>query len=154
MTGIARRFGRFSLVGLMGAGLQVLLILLFTKQLDISAALATSMAVEITIVHNFMWHEHFTWTGRGHRGTREVAVRLWRFHVGNGLISLAGNTVLMYWLVERLQVPVVPATLGAIGTLALVNFFIAERWVFADALSRDGSNPVATRGGASHHLLP
>jgi len=167
MTGVSGRFGRFILVGLLGAALQVLLILLFTKHFNILGALATPIAVEITIVHNFVWHERFTWIrvptltdgapgGRGHRSIRQVARRLWRFHAGNGLISLAGNTILMYGLVECLEVPIVPATLAAIASLAFVNFLVADRWVFAHASAHDGSSPVprADHSGASHHLVP
>ena len=156
MTGVSGRFGRFILVGLLGAALQVLLILVFTKRFKFFGAFATPVAVEITIVHNFIWHECFTWSGRGHNGSRQVARRLWRFHAGNGLISLAGNTILMYGLVECLEVPIVPATLAAIASLAFVNFLVADRWVFAHASAHDGSSPVprADHSGASHHLVP
>jgi hypothetical protein len=56
--------------------------------------------------------------------------RLWRFHAGNGLTSLAGNTVLTYCLVDRLRVPVLPSAMGAIVICSLINFFIADRWVY------------------------
>jgi putative flippase GtrA len=59
-----------------------------------------------------------------------LALRLWRFHAGNGLVSLAGNTALMYCLVERLKAPVLPAAMGAIVICSLANFLIADRWVF------------------------
>jgi putative flippase GtrA len=64
-----------------------------------------------------------------------LALRLWRFHAGNGLVSLAGNTVLVYCLVERLKIPVMPAAAGTIVLCSLANFLIADRWVFrSDAM--------------------
>lgn len=64
MIRVEWRFGRFGLVGLMGAMLQLLLIWLFTKHFGILSGVATPLAVEITILHNFLWHERFTWSGR------------------------------------------------------------------------------------------
>jgi len=127
VTGYAGRFGRFSLVGFLGAVLQLTLVSLLTKYFGILSTAATLIAVEIAILHNFVWHERFTW---GNRSPKHLALRLWRFHAGNGLISLAGNTVVMYCLVERLKAPVVPTAMGAIVLCSLANFWIADRWVF------------------------
>ena len=124
------RFSRFSLVGFMGALLQLALLSLLTKGFGFLSTAAIVVAVEITILHNFIWHERFTWSNRALKGSRQTALRLWRFHAGNGLISLAGNTVLMYCLVERLKAPVLPAAIGAIVLCSLANFLIADRWVY------------------------
>ena len=127
MTG---RFGRFSLVGFIGALLQLTLLSLLTKYFGVLSTAATLVAVEITILHNFVWHESFTWSNRGPNGSRKLALRLWRFHAGNGLVSLAGHATLMHCLVERFKAPVLPAAMGAIAICALANFLIADRWVF------------------------
>jgi putative flippase GtrA len=124
------RFGRFSLVGFMGALLQLLLVYLLTKCFGAVSTVATLVAVEATILHNFIWHEHFTWSNRNRKNFRQSALRLWRFHAGNGLVSLVGNTVLMYCLVERLKIPVLPAAVATIVLCALANFLVADRWVF------------------------
>jgi putative flippase GtrA len=124
------RFGRFSLVGFMGAILQLALISLLTKSFGVLSTSATPVAVEITVLHNFIWHERFTWDNRGSKGSRQLALRLGRFHAGNGFVSLAGNTILMYCLVERLRAPTLPAAIGAIVLCSLANFLIADRWVF------------------------
>jgi putative flippase GtrA len=130
VTGYAACFGRFSLVGFMGAILQVTLVWLLTECFGILSTAAVLVAVEITILHNFAWHERFTWGHRGLKNWRQLALRLWRFHAGNGLVSLAGNTALTYCLVERIKAPVVPAAAGAIVLCSLINFWIADRWVF------------------------
>ena len=130
MTGYAGRFGRFSLVGFMGALLQLTMVSLLTKHFGALSTAATLMAVEITILHNFIWHEHFTWSNRGPKGFQQLALRLWRFQAGNGLVSLAGNTIFIYCLVERLKAPVLPAAIGAIVLCSLANFLIADRWVY------------------------
>lgn len=125
-----RRFSRFSMVGFLGALVQLTLVSLLTQYFGVLSTAATLVAVEITILHNFIWHEHFTWSNRGPKGFRQLALRLWRFHAGNGLVSLAGNTIFIYCLVDRLKAPVLPAAIGAIVLCALANFLIADRWVY------------------------
>ena len=125
-----RRIVRFALVGLMGAVVQLLAVFMLTRCLGILSVVATPCAVELALLHNFGWHERFTWRDRGSKGIRQRAARLGRFHVGNGLVSLGGNTVLMYCLVERLGAPLVPSAIGAIAACSLLNFLVADRWVY------------------------
>jgi putative flippase GtrA len=108
---------------------QVLLVTLLAK--SFAAAVAAPLAVEVAVLHNFFWHERFTWPDRRGTGIRQLAARLWRFHAGNGLISLAGNTALLYVLVDRLHAPVLPSAIAAIAICSLANFVVADRWVYA-----------------------
>jgi len=133
MTGAGRpaaRFGRFGMVGVLGAALQVILVDLLTRCSHLPAIVAMPIAVEMALWHNFFWHERFTWRDRGSAGFRQRAIRLARFHVSNGLVSLAGNTVLTYCLVEQLKAPVLPSAVAAIAVCAPVNFWVADRWVY------------------------
>ena len=125
-----RRICRFILVGVFGAVLQVSLLYLFTHRLGLSSIAGTLAAVEITVLHNFIWHERFTWRDRALTFER-AALRLLRFHASNGLVSLIGNTALLYYLLDRLKAPIVPSALAAIFVCSLANFLLADRWVFA-----------------------
>ena len=133
------RFGRFSLTGLLGAALQVLLIELLIKRLRLPAATATAIAVEAVVLHNFVWHERFTWRDCGGSGLRETALRLCQFHFSNGLVSIAGNTLLVHYLVGRGLTPRL-AALAAIAACSPLNFLAADRWVY-----RDSARSVASR---------
>ncbi|HTR38170.1 MAG TPA: GtrA family protein [Bryobacteraceae bacterium] len=124
------RFGRFNLVGLVGAALQVLLLDLLMKRWRLPNVMATPIAVEIALLHNFLWHERFTWRDREPTGLRQRGIRLWKFHAGNGLISLAGNTALTYCFVEKLKAPAVPSALAAIALCAPANFLLSNHWIF------------------------
>jgi putative flippase GtrA len=87
--------------------------------------------VELTILHNFLWHERFTWPDRRAGGSSRVLTRLLRFHAANGVVSLCGNTVLLYILVDRLKLPMLPSALGGIALCGLVNFRVADTWIYA-----------------------
>lgn len=138
MSTVRRRFGRFSAVGVIGAGLQLLLMSLLTKCFGLLSVIATPVAVEITLLHNFVWHERFTWSESRAKRSTQLVDRLWRFHAANGLISLGGNTILMYCLVERLKAPAMPAAIGAILLCSAANFLVADRWVYAPRSQRCG----------------
>jgi len=104
---------------------------LLTKCFGLLTVIATPVAVEITLLHNFIWHERFTWSESRAKRSTQLVDRLWRFHAANGLISLGGNTILMYCLVERVRAPTMPAAIGAILLCSAANFLVADRWVYA-----------------------
>lgn len=116
---------RFNLVGAMGFAVQ-LGTLWTLHRAGVPVALATCLAVETAVLHNFAWHERWTWAGRT-TGTR--GGRLARFHASNGLISMAGNAVLTTTLAGA-GAPLVLASLAAVLTCALLNYASALVWVF------------------------
>jgi dolichol-phosphate mannosyltransferase len=126
---LQKRFGRFSAVGLMGAVIQLLLLYFATKEFGLPSVAAMPVAAEVALLHNFIWHERFTWRDRA-TSPGEIAARFWRFHIASGLISLGGNTVAMYFLVRRLEVPAMPAAVAAMVLCSVVNFLATDRWVY------------------------
>ena len=131
MGSLWQQFGRFNLLGLLGAVLQLLVYRLVMRRLDLPEAAASAIAVEIAVLHNFFWHERFTWRDRRPAALASRALRLWRFHVGNGLVSLSANALVTYVLVEWLGAPSLPSEVAAIALCAPANFLLADRWVYA-----------------------
>jgi putative flippase GtrA len=123
------RWLKFNFVGAIGVVLQLALLAAFTHAMRWNYMVATCAAVELTVLHNFAWHERFTWRDRAFSGG--MLARLLRFHTGNGLVSVVGNMALMRWLVGELHVPVLVANAMAILVCSLINFFLADRWIFA-----------------------
>ena len=82
---------------------------------------ATAAAIELTLLHNFFWHLHYTWRDR--RQVSSVPLQLTRFHLSNGLISMVGNLALMRLLVQQVHLPVLAANCFAVVCCSFVNFF-------------------------------
>jgi putative flippase GtrA len=99
--------------------------------------LATAIAIEITLLHNFVWHLRYTWRDRRRCGA--VTGQLVRFHLSNGLVSMVGNLALMPLLVEGARIPVVAANAIAIMCCSIVNFFLGDQWAFARPLNATAS---------------
>lgn len=122
------RLAKFSLVGAIGIGVQVLVLNVLTT-IGMNYLLATIVAVESALLHNFIWHQHFTWRDRSSASAHTMR-RLLHFHLGNGLISLVGNMLMMTLFKGRLHLPILAANLLSISICALVNFAVSDRWVF------------------------
>lgn len=123
------RWSKFNLVGIAGALVQLSTLALLTRIEPAHYLWSTAIAIELTLLHNFAWHIHFTWRDR--RQAIPLAEQLLRFHLSNGLISLVGNLMLMRLLVQHSYVPVIPANCAAILLCSVVNFAFGDRWVFA-----------------------
>ncbi|RPJ58613.1 MAG: GtrA family protein [Acidobacteria bacterium] len=121
------RWFRFNAVGAIGIVVQLAALWALTGILGIHYLAATFFAVELAIVHNFLWHERWTWKERqGRRGLGRLA----RFNLTTGLMSLVGNLALMPLLVHAFQLGVLPANVLAIAFCSLANFLLADRVVF------------------------
>lgn len=134
--GIGMRWMKFSVVGLIGVAVQ-LSVLLFLTRTGLHYLLATAMAVETALLHNYAWHRRWTWAERGLKPAAE-ADRLLRFHAANGLVSIASNLLWMRLLTGVWGMPAVPANLLAIGATSLLNFALSERWVFKPVSAEPG----------------
>jgi putative flippase GtrA len=124
------RFVRFNAVGAGGMVLQLATLAVLVRCTDTPLLLATLAAVEIAVLHNFAWHERWTWRDRAAVNNLERGLRLLRFHALNGVVSLVGNVVITVALVGQGAHPVV-ANLVAIATCSLVNYAAVDRLVFS-----------------------
>ena len=128
------RWRPFITVGALGFGLQVSALAALTSFAHWSWLPATVVSVELAVLHNFFWHQHWTWRDRSSRpGTRGPIEQLLRFHLSNGVVSIAGNAALMALLAGGFGMPAVPANVLAVCVMTIANFRIADRWVFAAA---------------------
>jgi putative flippase GtrA len=128
--GLALRWLKFNAVGAAGILVQLALLALLAKGLKLNYLLATALAVEAAVIHNFFWHQRFTWADRASAGTRQTLGRFLRFNLSNGGLSILGNLVLMRLLVGRFQFPVLVANLLAIAVCSLANFLASHLFVF------------------------
>lgn len=141
MTGW-RRFARFNLVGLGGVGVQLAVLAALTAWAGVHYLPATAAAVTAAVLHNFLWHRHWTWADRlgpADSPRRSWAAALARFAGANGLVSVAGNLAVMPVLVDGAGMPAVAANVAAIVCCGVLNYTLGDRVVFPEVTP----NPVA-----------
>lgn len=122
------RWGKFNLVGAMGMAVQLASLGLLNRFFGGRCLCASAAAVELAVLHNFVWHVRFTWRDR--RGSSAWGSQLVRFHLSNGLVSIVGNLAVMRILVHEARVPLLAANGIAILCCSVVNFGLGDKWAF------------------------
>lgn len=121
------RWLKFNAVGALGMAVQLVILAALNRRTAHYLA-ATAIAIEITLLHNFIWHLRYTWRDRRDEST--WLEQLMRFHLSNGMVSMAGNLALMPLLVGLAGLPVVVANGVAILACSVLNFCLGDGWVF------------------------
>ena len=124
----------------MGIAVQLLMLVVLKSGLHIHYLVATALAVEAAVVHNFLWHERFTWADRPGAGF----TRFCKFNLTTGLFSIAGNLVLMKLLVGIGHVNYLMANGITITACSVFNFLVSDGFVFG---SGSDGNSVHVTGG-------
>jgi putative flippase GtrA len=134
------RFLRFNAVGGLGVGVQVGVLWFLAGPLHLHYLLATALAVEVSVLHNFVWHLRWTWASRA-AGPQHLLFRCAAFHAGNGVVSMLGNLGLMPLFVGRFRLHYLLANLLAIACTGLLNFALGER-IFDGARFETSHRPL------------
>jgi putative flippase GtrA len=132
------RWLKFNFVGGIGIGVQLAALTLLRSGLRLDYLLATGLAVEAAVVHNFLWHERFTWRDRPSAHIGQSLKRFIKFNASNGAVSIIGNLLIMRTLVGGFQMNFVAANLVAVGVCSLANFLLSDRVVFERGEVREG----------------
>ena len=125
-TGLVRWL-KFNAVGALGIGVQLGALALLTSVLKINYLLATGLAVEAAVLHNFIWHEAFTWADRR---APDRLMRLLKFNLTTGALSMTGNVAFTKVLSDA-GVNYLAANALSIAACSVINFFLNDRFVFA-----------------------
>jgi len=121
------RWVKFNTVGAIGIGVQLAALTFLKSALGLNYLVATALAVEATVVHNFIWHERYTWADRKNKAPLQTFLR---FNVSNGLISILGNLALMRLLAGTLAINYFVANLLSIAGCSILNFLVSDSFVF------------------------
>ena len=134
------RWWKFNFVGAIGIGVQFAALFLLKSVLGFNYLFATAFAVEAAVVHNFVWHEQFTWVDRIKLDRielqglqppwRQSLPRFLRFNLTTGAVSIVGNLALMKVMVGEGQMNYLVANAIAIALCSIANFVVTDTWVF------------------------
>lgn len=136
------RWCRFNIVGGIGIVVQFAALFLLKSLLEFNYLVATTIAVEAAIVHNFVWHEQFTWvdrvkskapaSGPDRPAWMSSLIRFLRFNFTTGAVSLLGNLALMKVMVGRGHMNYLLANALTIVLCSAANFLVSDEWVFEE----------------------
>lgn len=124
------RWLKFNFVGAIGIGVQFAVLFTLKTVLNLDYLFATAVAVEAAVVHNFVWHERFTWADRLQSSWRCSVARFTRFNLTTGAVSIIGNLALMKVMVAEGHLNYLLANAIAIALCSIANFLVSDGWVF------------------------
>jgi putative flippase GtrA len=117
------RISRFVTVGAIGFVLQLAALALLTQAAGWPYEPATALAVALAVLHNFWWHERWTWRDRTATGPG-LARRIARYYVTTGATSIAGNLAMTAIGVELFGWSPIAANVVAVAGSSLANFIM------------------------------
>jgi len=126
-TGI--RWLKFNAVGAGGIVVQLAALTLLKSGFRLDYLVATALAVEAAVIHNFFWHERFTWADRT---SGSSWARFAKFNLTTGLFSIVGNMLVMKVLVGGAHFNYLVANILTIATCSILNFVVSDRFVFEE----------------------
>jgi putative flippase GtrA len=149
------RLVRFFTVGWMGFIVQMAAFVALTSVFHVPWLWATVAAAELSIVHNFFWHERWTWKDRTESRGVSMLAKLARFNVATGIVAVGGNLAVVALCVTIFKLPPVVATVLAVATLSILNFILADRWIFQVAVVAVGlmASPIDAFAGPSQRTI-
>jgi len=119
------RFWKFGLVGISGIVVNEGLLALFTEVIILPLALAGAVAIESSILSNFLLNNFWTWRDARHKSFRH---RIFSYHS----VALIAGLVNYFILIALTMLGMHPLLANLIGIAfgTLINFLLNQHWTF------------------------
>ncbi len=122
-------FIKFAVVGGSGIVVNMGMLYILTRLLSIRLEIASPIAIELSIVNNFVLNNFWTFKKRDARYT--LWSRLFRYHLVTGLAGIVNYLVLLL-LVNLMDWNEFISNLIGIGAGMAINFFLNSLWTWKE----------------------
>ncbi len=128
---LAKRYTKFGIVGLSGLLVNIGTAYILKNIFSIEPLLASSLAIEVSILNNFFWNSIWTWRDRERE---DIWIRLLKYHVAASLGAIINMGVdfllLKYSIMQYIKAHCIGVFAGSI-----FNFFLNDKWTFNKKLA-------------------
>ncbi len=121
------RFPRFAMVGASGVIVNMGLLWILKSFIGLDVAIASPIAIEMSILSNFVLNDIWTW---GDRHSRSFLGRLWRYNLSIAGTAFGINYPVLLILDRFFNVNYLIANLTGIILGSIVNFVINHFWTY------------------------
>ena len=128
----AEEFIKFAVVGGSGIVVNMGLLYVLTRILSIRLEIASPIAIETSILTNFVFNNFWTFKKRDARFS--FWSRILRYHLVTGLAGIVNYLVLLF-LVNYMDMNEFISNLIGIGAGMLINFFLNSLWTWKERSS-------------------
>jgi dolichol-phosphate mannosyltransferase len=124
------RFLRFGIVGAVGVVINMGFYTLLYDLVHIYDLIAGAIAIELSILNNFILNDRWTFRDRATKGWKTWFKRCLAFHLSSGLVAMLAQLLTLYVLTRFLGMWDKLAYLIGIGIGALANYIICNHLIF------------------------
>ena len=124
-----RRIVKFGLVGTWGFVVNMFFLWFFTETVGLFYLFSSLIAIEISLINNYVFNDLWTWRDRGKEGKKEYLKRVLQYHATASAAMLA-NIAILWILTELADVYYLASNVFGILCGAVLNFFLNDRWTF------------------------
>jgi len=124
-----QRFVKFCLVGSSGFLVNMFFLWFFTQTVKIYYLFSSLIAIELSMINNYVLNDLWTWRDRGREGKSEYFKRMFKYHVFASA-ALFTNISILWFLTEILHIYYLLSNVFGILAGTFLNFFLNDRWTF------------------------
>ncbi len=128
---LTKRYFKFGLVGLSGLLVNIGIAYILRNIFSVESLIASSLAIEISILNNFFWNSIWTWQDRERE---DFWIRLLKYHIAVSLGAIV-NMGMDYLLLKYTSVQYIYAHSFGVFFGSIFNFFLNDRWTFNKRLT-------------------
>ncbi len=121
------RILKFAVVGVSGVGVNMGLLYLLTEHLKIIYPISSIIAIEMSIISNFILNDLWTWRDRI---KKKLFYRFSQYHISVGLTAILANWIILVLLTEIFNIYYLISNLIGISVGTLSNYIINDLWTF------------------------
>ena len=123
---------KFLLVAWMGMVVNSGYLYVFKGVLGVRLIPASMMAIEIAIIHNFIWFRHWAWKDRKSENRQPFFKQLLMYNVATGIVDLSANVTILWVLSTLFHVHYMLANI--LGMLAgpFIKFWLNDKVIFRE----------------------
>jgi len=126
---ILRAF-KFSSVGFSGVIVNTGILYLLTEHCGLDYRISSLLAIELSIINNFIWNSLWTWSDNKATSNRNLSKRFIKFHISSVFTAFVVNYGSLILLTELFHIQYQISNLIGIALGSLLNFFFSHFWVF------------------------
>ena len=121
------RLLKFGVVGISGVGVNMGMLYFLTEYVHIPYLISSIIAIEISIISNFLLNDIWTWKDRI---KKKYIYRLIQYHVSVGITAVFVNWLLLLILTEVFGLYYLLSNLIGIAMGTFANYIINDVWTF------------------------
>ena len=127
------RGGKFMAVAWLGMVVNTGCLYLFKGVMGIKLIPASMMAIEIAIIHNFIWFRYWAWKDRKKGNSDGFLKQLIKYNLATGAVDFVANVSVLWSLATLFKVHYLLANVLGMIAPPFIKFWLNEKLIFKES---------------------